>query len=779
MRFRSFGLIVAVLATASTFLVLPAAATPPTPFVKDFDMGAISGGQREESIAVDPSNPDHVAAGANERGIGSTQTWYISTDGGRTFTNGILPNGTLTVPGTTSTNMSDPSLDFGSNGEIYYSALMHGGTGEPCSLFVSETANDGTTWTDPANGIVAAGTASPTVCQDKEMIAVDRGNNDNVYVAWTPGGGANDQLVVFSRDLNGVSDGFSFSGQTVVSTLGAGLNAGCLNQGADFAIAGSTIYLAWTSFCSGFSDNDPGTVYVSRSTNQGGSWSAPVAAATLDNVDFTAAGYRSRSFPSISADSATGRVFVVYGDYAGSGTDADVMVVSSTNGTSWTSPIRVNQDSGTTNQWMPWIDVGNNRIHVVFYSDNGGSINAHVAYGAVSASPSFTDITVSSASTPTSSGFLGDYNGAFVGSDDVLHPAWADARTGVSGTDAFTARVDFSPPQTVTATPASQTHVVADTATVTAHVTGLNGENEHFIPVSFTVTGVGSPTPASASGQTGAAGTMAFSFTNTTSGTNTVHVWADLDENGTEDAGETVDVTVTWQPGPPASLTLTPATDTNTVDDTHTVTADVRDQYGNAVAPVTVRFTVSGANGVLGLPTSGSATTSGGLASFSYVGTMPGNDTITAFADYDGNGSRNANPAAHEPQGTAAKIWNLPASTTGAFNGGTKILRPTGFATFGLSFTGLPVLGGNLDYTDHSTATPRHVVSVTVDAYVQTGTTAKIFGTATIDGLGSFVYRLDLVDNGEPGALDTFRLRLSDGYDTGVRTLAKGNLQAH
>jgi hypothetical protein len=290
MHFRSFGLMLAALATAGTFIVLPAAAIPPTPLVKDFDMGAISGGQREESIAVDPGNPDHVAAGANERGIGSTQTWYISSDGGRTFTNGILPNGTLTVPGTTSTNMSDPSLDFGSNGEIYYSALMHGGTGEPCSLFVSETANDGTTWTDPANGIVAAGTTSPSVCQDKEMIAVDRANNDNVYAAWTPGGGTNDQLVVFSRDLNGVSDGFAFSGQTVVSTLGAGMNAGCLNQGADFAIAGSTLYLAWTSFCSGFSDNDPGTVYVSQSTNQGGSWSAPVAAATLNNVDFTAAG---------------------------------------------------------------------------------------------------------------------------------------------------------------------------------------------------------------------------------------------------------------------------------------------------------------------------------------------------------------------------------------------------------------------------------------------------------------------------------------------------------
>ena len=177
------------LAVGAALMLTVLAAHITTPLVKDFNMGNLSQNEREVNIVVDPSDPDIVAGGANQRA--GTQRWYTSTDGGRTFANGPLPNGTLTVPGTSTVLMSDPSLDFGSNGEIYYSALMHGNSEEPCTLFVSVTQDSGNNWSDPANGIVAAGTTGPNVCQDKEHIAVDRANNDNVYVAWTPVGGTN------------------------------------------------------------------------------------------------------------------------------------------------------------------------------------------------------------------------------------------------------------------------------------------------------------------------------------------------------------------------------------------------------------------------------------------------------------------------------------------------------------------------------------------------------------------------------------------------------------
>ncbi len=59
------------------------------------------------------------------------------------------------------------------------------------------------------------------------------------------------------------------------------------------------------------------------------------------------------------------------------------------------------------------------------------------------------------------------------------------------------------------------------------------------------------------------------------------------------------------------------------------------------------------------------------------------------------------------------------------------------------------------------------------------GTQASIFGTASINGSGTFNFRVDLKDLGEPGTSDTYRIRLSNGYDSGEQTLAGGNVQIH
>jgi Mg-chelatase subunit ChlD len=125
----------------------------------------------------------------------------------------------------------------------------------------------------------------------------------------------------------------------------------------------------------------------------------------------------------------------------------------------------------------------------------------------------------------------------------------------------------------------------------------------------------------------------------------------------------------------------------------------------------------------------------------------------------------------------------VPESTPGCkvTYGGTITLANGDQATFGGNAKA-DGLKGQEEYQDHGPANDMNVHSIDVEAVVcdAAGTAASIFGTATIDGGGTYVYRIDVTDNGEPGAgSDTYRIRLSNGYDSGARTLDGGNIQIH
>jgi hypothetical protein len=102
-------------------------------------------------------------------------------------------------------------------------------------------------------------------------------------------------------------------------------------------------------------------------------------------------------------------------------------------------------------------------------------------------------------------------------------------------------------------------------------------------------------------------------------------------------------------------------------------------------------------------------------------------------------------------------------------------------ASFDGSVTASPLVGTEI-YRDLGPANPMLVQSTSVEAVVCTvhGTRASIFGTATINGVGTFNLRIDVQDNGEPGSgSDRYRIRLSSGYDSGLQALAGGNIQIH
>lgn len=222
--------------------------------------------------------------------------------------------------------------------------------------------------------------------------------------------------------------------------------------------------------------------------------------------------------------------------------------------------------------------------------------------------------------------------------------------------------------------------------------------------------------------------------------------------------------------GVPATLTLSPAADTNAVGTSHTVAATVTDASSQPVENVTVRFSVTGS-----VTTAGSCTTdASGQCSFTYIGpTFPGADLISAYADTNDNSVQDAG----EPAGTATKAWVLPSSSPGQATGGGHITDAAG-NKIAFGFTAKSDLGLKGSCTVVDQAAGRMIKCLDVLALVQGGNVATFWGNAADNGAATS-YVIQVFDNGEPGrGIDMFLILTASGY-SGAGTLTAGNVQVH
>jgi hypothetical protein len=190
-----------------------------------------------------------------------------------------------------------------------------------------------------------------------------------------------------------------------------------------------------------------------------------------------------------------GRVYLVYTDRPStSSADTDIYVrFSDDNGTTWSSPVRVNDDpvGNGKSQWFPRIalDQTTGNIAVSFYDcRNSPGNNTVQLWATVSMDGGLTFLPNIKVSTGTTNGTvaalggfdLGDYNGlTFHGG--VFYPSWADNSNSTGdnpdgtlrNTDLYTARVtvDF-PPLVITPTSAG---ITVSTATLGGNVTSTGG----------------------------------------------------------------------------------------------------------------------------------------------------------------------------------------------------------------------------------------------------------------------------------------------------------------
>ena len=223
-------------------------------------------------------------------------------------------------------------------------------------------------------------------------------------------------------------------------------------------------------------------------------------------------------------------------------------------------------------------------------------------------------------------------------------------------------------------------------------------------------------------------------------------------------------------------VTLSPVTAVNPVSTpTHTVTVLVQDQFMMPMSGVTVTFTVTRTPPPS--PASGTCTTgTTGTCTFTYPGPiLPAIDAITGCA---------AGAAGTPVCGFATKTWILPVGTASCAiditNGGWMNANNGDKVTFGgtVHTDQAAAPSGQEQYTDKPANLDVHSISILAVTCTANQEQADIYGTATINGSGNNLFRIEVTDPDSTSGSDTYWIVLDTGYDSGSHAI-HGNVEMH
>jgi hypothetical protein len=370
----------------------------------------------EVSIAINPTNPLNLAAGAN------INYYYYSSDGGHSWTQGQLSS-TLGVWG-------DPCVIFDVNGNLYFSHLSNPIGGSWLDrIVVQKSTNGGVSWNDGASvGL------NPPKDQDKEWMCVDETNSpfrNNIYMSWTEfdhygSSNPNDSSrILFSRSTDA---GISWSAAIKISDVGGNcIDSDNTVEGAVPAVGpNGEVYLSWSGPLGIMFDksSDGGVtfgqdIYV---TDQPGGW------------DFGVPGiYRCNGLPITACDISNspyrGNIYIAWSDQRNGFDNTDIFFIKSTDGgNTWGSVKQVNDDNTTRHQFFTWmaVDPVNGSIYFVFYDRRNTTGNETEVYVAKSENggETFSNFIVSESSfIPNAVVFFGDYTN-IAARNGKVYPIW-------------------------------------------------------------------------------------------------------------------------------------------------------------------------------------------------------------------------------------------------------------------------------------------------------------------------------------------------------------------
>ncbi|MBI4851520.1 MAG: exo-alpha-sialidase [Acidobacteria bacterium] len=384
--------------------------------------------QSETSVAVRGSN---VVASFNDIAVDRNTCGYsFSTDGGNTFAQSSIPE-----PGD-QFNLGDGVVAYGPNGELYYALLALKGNNFTSIVGVTKSTDNGATF----QGL---GDASNTLnnddnFHDKEWIAVDNSNaatRGNVYVSWTVFG-LTDTFIAVSTSTDG--------GKTFGSPVNVSTNNNLVVQGSMPMVGpNGELYVAFSSIT--LNGGIVSSVSLVKSVDGGKTFSAPKPIAINNNFPFFNVtggdGVRASAFPSLAVDK-DGRIHVVYADFSSGATRdrSDIFYVRSTDsGNTFSTPLKINDDSTDTTQINPSVAVaGDGSVGIRWWDRRNDMVNDSLTdvYMAISKDngasfgKNFRITDHNWVFSPSESGdYHGDYDG-LTADDKNFYLSWSDERSG-------------------------------------------------------------------------------------------------------------------------------------------------------------------------------------------------------------------------------------------------------------------------------------------------------------------------------------------------------------
>ncbi|MFA6232754.1 MAG: T9SS type A sorting domain-containing protein [Bacteroidota bacterium] len=393
----------------------------------------------EVSIAINPVNPDNIIAGANLR------YFFASFDGGKTWTQGELPNGTW----------GDPAVLFDKTGRAYIANLVYGWD----AIIVRRSDDGGLTWSDavklfgPSSDSAVAGSLFRSSLQDKEYLATDLTDgphSGNIYASWTDftkygsSSPVDSSVIVFARSTD---RGETFEPFVRISEkAGDAIDSDETMEGAVPAVGPEgQVYIAWAG---------PDGLYFDRSLDGGITFGTDKVISDMPggwNIEISGIS-RSNGLPvtvaDISASPNRGTIYVNWVDQRYG--DPDVFIASSTDqGETWSGPVRVNDDpvGNGREQFFTWatVDPITGDLWIVFHDRRRYATDSTDVYLARSTDggQTFSNERLSDlAFYPSPMVFFGDYNG-IAAYNGRVRPIWVELDQGEL--TIHTALIEMSP----------------------------------------------------------------------------------------------------------------------------------------------------------------------------------------------------------------------------------------------------------------------------------------------------------------------------------------------